>query len=47
MIEEVASSYSDVISGAAIAPPAEDTQEGAQEGTKEEPKTDASAQQDT
>ena len=42
-IEEVASSYSDVISGAAIAPPAEDTQEGA----KEEAKTDASAQQDT
>jgi trigger factor len=37
-IEEVASSYSDVISGAAIAPPAEDTQEGAQEGAKEEPK---------
>lgn len=54
-IEEVASSYSDVISGAAIAPPAEDTQEEAQEGAqeeaqeaaKEEPKTDASAQQDT
>ena len=46
-IEEVASSYSDVISGAAIAPPAEDTQEEAQEAAKEEPKTDASAQQDT